>query len=87
MKKNENKNGLNILHPTPRPASREWCHRLRLTGLESALKSAAEAKLNAADVSNLMKIRRTLVEQLHEERQVVWQDPPHWHPKQPDLAA
>lgn len=91
MEKDENKKGLNILHPAPKPATPEWCDRLRMTALEGALKALEGAKLSASDLVTLMKIRRSLEDEVEDKPEVVWQDPPHWHPAkeptEPDLAA
>ena len=91
MENDENKKGLDILHPDPKPATPEWCHHLRMMALEGALKALEGATLSASDLVNLMKIRRSLEDEVADKPEVVWQDPPHWHPVQdpaePDLAA
>lgn len=88
MDTDDNKNSLNILQPDPSPATTEWCHRLRMMALDRALKTLEGAKISASDLVNLMKIRRSLEDEVGEKPQIVWQDPPHWNrvpkPTEPD---
>lgn len=79
METDDNNNGFDILQADPSPATTEWCYRLRMIALDRALKTLEGAKISASDMVSLMKIRRSLEDEVGEKPQIVWQDPPHWN--------
>jgi len=61
-----------------KPGTKEWCELVEEKALERAIKTAEAGPLSPADVTQLMKIRKSLYEQLGRRRKVTWVDPERW---------
>jgi len=66
-----------------RPGSPEWCELVEQRALERALRTAEGSSQSAADISQLMKIRKGLSEKLGIRPKVTWVDPERWKLKPP----